>query len=77
MQVSLGEAREVKVNDDVDRQDVDTTSKNVSAHETSGLTSLEVVINSLTIVVRHLGMNVEARVTHLRNLLCEQFDTLS
>ena len=71
MQVSLGEAREVKVNDDVDGQDVDTTSKNVSAHETSSLTSLEVVINSFTIVVRHLGVNVEAGIAHLRNLLGE------
>ena len=60
MQVGLREAREVKVDDDVDRQDVDTTSEDVCANKASRLTSLEVVIDSLTIVVSHLRMNVEA-----------------
>ena len=49
VQVGLCIPREVKVDDDVDRENIDSTSKNVSADEASGLTILIVMVDSTKI----------------------------
>ena len=46
VQVGLSISREVKVDDDVDGKNVNSSRKNVSADEASGLTVLVVVVDS-------------------------------
>ena len=45
MQVSLRVARVIKVDHYVHRHDIDTSCEEISAHKTSGVAVLEVVIN--------------------------------
>ena len=46
MQVSLSVPREVEVDDHVDWKNIDTTSKDVSTNQASGLSIFEVMVNS-------------------------------
>lgn len=46
MEVGLGVLGVVEVDDDVDGEDVDTTSEQISAHQAASLAILELVINS-------------------------------
>ncbi len=69
MQIGLRVLGEVEVNHDVHRLDVDTTGEQVSANEATGFTILEVVIDAVAITLLHLGMDIEARVAELRDLL--------
>ena len=69
MQIGLRILGEVEVNHDIHRLDVDTTGEQVSANEATGLTILEVVIDAVAVTLLHLGMDVEARVAELRDLL--------
>tara|TARA_B110001450_G_C17634031_1_gene486425 strand:+ start:181 stop:465 length:285 start_codon:yes stop_codon:yes gene_type:complete len=46
MQVSLSVPREIEVDDHIHRKNIDTTSKNICANQASGLSILEVMINS-------------------------------
>ena len=46
MQVGVGLAWEVEVDNDVDRDDVDTASEHIRRNEAASLTSLEVMENS-------------------------------
>ena len=49
MQVGIGLAREIKVDDNVDGDDVDTTRKDIRGDQATSLTSLEVVEDSVQI----------------------------
>jgi hypothetical protein len=50
VQVGLSILGEVKVNDYIDRQDVDTSCEDICAHQASRLSILEIVVNSTKIV---------------------------
>ena len=52
MEVSVGGAREVEVDNDVHGLDIDASREEVSAHEASGLSIAEVVVNSRRNLVR-------------------------
>ena len=64
MQIRLGITWEVEIDDDVHRQDVDTSGEDVRANEAACLTSLEVVVDPmsyklenylpLAVLMRHL-----------------------
>lgn len=77
MQVGVTIPWEIKVDDHVDSNDVDTTCEQISAHQTSSLAPLEVMENSVSILLVHAGVDVEARITQLRNLLSKQFNSFS
>lgn len=53
MQIRLGVVREIEIDDDVDRQDVNTSRKNVCADETASLPILEIMINPVPILLLH------------------------
>ena len=65
---------EIKVDDDVDGLDIDTTSEEVRAHEVSTHAVAEVVEDAVTVRLQHFRVRVEARVSKFGNLLREQFD---
>ena len=76
MQVGLRVFGEIKVDNDVHRHDIDTTGEQVSAHKAASLADLEVVINPITVTLLHLGVNVEAGIPQLRDLLGQQLYSL-
>jgi hypothetical protein len=75
VQICLGIPWEVKVDDNVHRQDIDTSGENVRANQAPRLSCLEIVVNSFPVVVSHFGVNVKARVAHLRDFLGQQFNS--
>jgi len=77
MEISLGILGEVKVYHDVNRLNVDSTSEQVSAHEAASLSVLKIMVDTVTIALLHLRMDVETRVTKLRDLLREELNSLS
>ena len=55
MQVCLSHLGEVKVDDDVDRLDVDTAGEEVTAHEVAAQAGAEVVEHSVTVSLASNG----------------------
>ncbi|KAK8222289.1 hypothetical protein BKA81DRAFT_17590 [Phyllosticta paracitricarpa] len=72
VKVSLGVLGEVKVDDNVDGLNVDTTGEKVRANQVAANTVPEVVENAVASVLKHFGVRVEARVAELGNLLGEE-----
>jgi len=65
---------EIKVDDDIDSLDVDTTGEEVRAHEVSTHAVAEVMEDPVTVRLQHFRVGIETRVSKLGDLLCEQFD---
>ena len=76
MQVGLGHLGEVEVDDHVDGLDVDTAREQVRADEIAARAVAEVVEDAVAVVLAHLGVDVEARVAELGDLLGQELDTL-
>lgn len=62
MEICLGILGEVKVDDDVDGLNIDTTGQQVGADKISAVTSAEVVEDAVTILLQHTSVRVETRV---------------
>lgn len=77
VQVGLSHLGEVEVDDYVDGLDINSSGEQVGAHEVAAQPGTEVVKDSITVALRHFGMDVVATVTQLRDLLCQQFHSLS
>lgn len=75
MQVGLCVPWEIKVDDDVDRKNINTTSKDICADQTSGLSIFEVMVDSISVVLLHFRVDVEARVSQLSDLLGQQLNS--
>ena len=71
MQVGLGHFREVEVYDHVDGLDINTTSEQVRADQVTAGSVSEVVEDSVSVLLTHLGVDVEARVAEIGDLLGE------
>ena len=71
MQVGLSHLGEVKVDDDVDGLDVDTPGEEITADQVPAEASSEVVEDSVTVSLGHLGVDVVAGVAQLSDLLGE------
>lgn len=76
VQVRLGHAREVEVDDDVDGLHVDTAREQVGAHEVAAQPRAEVVEHAVAVCLRHARVDVVAAVAQLRDLLGQQFHAL-
>ena len=76
MQVGLGHLGEVEVDDDVDGLDVDAAREQVRADEIAARAVAEVVEDAVAVLLTHLGVDVEARVAQLGDLLRQQLDSL-
>lgn len=76
MKVGLRVPWEIEIDYHIHRHDVDTTGEEVSAHQAAGLSILEVVIDAVTVLLLHAGMNVEAGVAKLLNLVGKQLYSL-
>jgi hypothetical protein len=72
VEVGLGRAREVKVDHDVDRRDVDTAREEIRRDKVAAGAVAEVVEDAVAVRLEHLGVDVEAAVAQLGDLLGEQ-----
>lgn len=76
VKVGFGILGEVKVDDNVDGLDVDTTGEKIRADEISAHAVTEVVENSVSGGLLHLCVTVEARVAEFGNLFGEELDSV-
>ena len=76
VQVGLSHLGEVKVDDDVDGLDVDTPGEEIAADQVSAKASSEVVEDSITVSLGHLGVDVVAGVAQLSDLLGQELYSL-
>jgi len=76
MEIGLSVLGEVKVDNNIDSLDIDTTSQQIAANEVTTGSIAEVVEDTIAVVLNHAGMAVKARVSELGNLLSKKFDTI-
>jgi len=76
VEVGLSHLGEVKVDDDVDGLDVDTPGEEIAADQVSAKASSEVVEDSITVSLGHLGVDVVAGVAQLSDLLGQELYSL-
>ncbi|KAI6768851.1 hypothetical protein HG531_011040 [Fusarium graminearum] len=76
VEVSLGVLGEIKVDDNVDGLNVDTTGEQIGAHKVSADTVTEIVENTVSCMLLHLRMTVETRVAKLGDFLGQKFDSV-
>lgn len=76
VEVGFGVLGEVEVDDDVYGLDIDTTGEEIGADEVSADAVSEIVEDSVTSLLGHLGVTVEARVAQLGDLLGEKLDAV-
>lgn len=76
VQVGLGHFGEIEVDDHVDGLDINTASKQVRADQVTASTVAEIVEDTVSVLLTHLGVDVEARVAEFGDLLGEQLDSL-
>ena len=76
VQVRIGLSREVEVDDNVDRDDIDTSGKHIRGNQATRLSLLEIVENPVSVTLVHLGVNEEARVAKLTDFARKQLNTL-
>lgn len=71
VQVRLGHAREVEVDDDVDGLHVDTAREQVGADQVAAQPRAEVVEHAVAVRLRHTRMDIVAAVAQLCYLFCQ------
>mmetsp|Transcript_53035 Transcript_53035/g.60775 ORF Transcript_53035/g.60775 Transcript_53035/m.60775 type:complete len:339 (-) Transcript_53035:703-1719(-) len=76
MQVGFSGSGEIEVNNNIDRQDIDTTSEQIRGNQTSRGTISEVMENFISVLLLHLGVNIEAGVSEFSDLFGQQFYTV-
>ena len=76
MQIGLSILREIKVDDNVDGLDINTTCQEIRTDQVPTDTVSEVVEYSVSGVLGHLSVTVKTRITKLGDLLSEQLDTV-
>ena len=72
MEIGLRILREIEVDDYIYSLNVDTTSEKIRADEIAANTVSKVMKHTVTIVLQHLGVRVEAGVSKFGNLLRKQ-----
>jgi hypothetical protein len=76
VQVGLGALGEVEVDHHVHGLDINTTGKQIRAHQVSGGAVAELVEHAVSVWLLHLSMDVEATVAQLGDLLGQQLNAV-
>jgi hypothetical protein len=71
VQVCLGGLGEVKINDHINSLDVNSSGKQICTHKVSASTIAKIMKHSVSVVLQHLSMNVEARITKFSYFLSQ------
>lgn len=76
MEVGLRILRKIEVDDYVDSLNVDTTGQKIRANEIAAYTIPEVMKHTITVVLQHLGVRVEAGVSEFGNFLGKKLHSI-
>ena len=76
MEVGLRIFGEVEIDDNIHSLNVDTTGKKIRANKIAAYTVPEVMKYTVTVVLHHFGVRVEARVSEFGNLLRKQLHSV-
>ena len=76
VQICFCVLREIEVDDDIDSLDVNAASQKIRTDKVTANSIPEVVENTISIVLQHSGMRIEAGVTQLRDLLSKKLDSV-
>ena len=76
MEVGLRILREIEIDDYVDSLDVDATGKKIRANKIAANTIPEVMKHTVTVMLLHLGVRVEAGVSKFGNLLRKKLHSI-
>lgn len=76
MKISLCIFGEIKVDDHVHRLNINTTSEEIRADKITADAIAKIMEDTVTIMLQHLGVRVETRVSELGDLLCKKLDTV-
>ncbi len=76
MKISLRILGEIKVDDNIYRLNIDTTCEKIGADKITADTIAEIVEDTVTIMLQHLSVGVETRVSELGDLLCKKLDSV-
>jgi len=74
VEVSFRVFRKVKVDDDINRRNIDTTSKQISTDQITTLSISERMENSISVFLEHFSVYVETIETQLRYSLGQKLD---
>ena len=76
MKVSLRILREIEIDDHIHSLNVDTTGKKIRADKVAAYTIPEIMKDTVTIVLQHLGVRVKAGVSKFGNFLRKQLHSV-
>jgi len=76
MEIGLCVLWKVKIDDNVDSLDIDTTRQQIRADQVSANAISEVVEDAVTVRLQHLCVRIEARVSELGNLFSQELHTV-
>lgn len=76
MQVGFGVFGEVKVDDNIDGLDINTTSEEIRADKISTDAIAEIMEYTVTICLEHAGMTVETRIAEFGDFLGQELDAV-
>lgn len=71
VEICLGVFREIEIDDDIDRWNVDTAREQIGADEVSAVAVAELVEHAVPVDLVHLGVDVVARVAEIGDFLGE------
>ena len=77
MEIGLSISSKVEINDYIDGLNIDTSSKDISANQASCFSIFKVMVNSTSILLLHFRVNVEARISKLRDFLSQKLNSFS
>ena len=77
MQIGLSVLWKIEIDYNIDGLDIDTTGEEIGTNEIPADTVPEVVENTVTIVLKHARVRVEARISKLCDLFRKEFDAIS
>ena len=76
VKISFSHLGEIKVDDNIDRLDVNTSGEEITADQVPTQSSSEVMEHSVSVSLSHLGVNVVAGVAKFRDFLGQKLHPL-
>lgn len=71
VQIGLCVLGEIKVDDDVDRLNIDTAGQQIRAYKVAAHAIAEIMEHSVTVLLKHASVRIETGVAQLSDLLCQ------
>ena len=76
MEIGFGIFWEIKIDDNIHCLNINTTSKEIRANQVTANAVPEIMKYSITVVLEHLGVTIEARVSEFGDFLSKQLHSI-